>query len=331
MNDSRAELMMMDARIASPRFDTRLLDGRSPSDPRMGGSDMRHDVRLSDGMQDPRLANGLGWTQDQLMDNAAMRRKNLGDGIRDDFPRTPSPGYALKHRLLGEEERHIALRDQMRAELEAQLEHADDEERSRIAAVLTAALDPRDDLNASSIPVRSASTPPSMHFNYRLAERMVNERAAAGDPMYGNQHLLPDLAMQLRAMNLSEDDYEYQRLAALQQSAAGARLKKEMSGSDRYYSDLATSSRNQGFGGNSGSGPMGFSSGYTSPKPTRPAGDGYSVDKKDYYAWDARSQGGQGGISGGNRMFPGQSFNEFAGGDAAAAAAKRTGSPFYGR
>ncbi|KAJ3217720.1 mRNA binding protein puf3 [Dinochytrium kinnereticum] len=331
IGENRAELMMMDHRISSPRFDTRLMDGRQPSDPRINGGDLRHDGRLSETLQDPRLQNGLGWGQEQLLsgENPALRRKNLGDSIRDDFPRTPSPGFAMKHRLLGEEERHIALRDQMRAELEAQLDHADDEERSRIAAVLSAALDPRDDLSGSSVPVRSASTPPSMHFNYRLAERLVaNERAAE----FANQQMIPDLTMHLRSMNINEDDFEYNRLASLQQNASSARHKKDLSGPDRYYSDLATSGRSipPGFGGNAAS-VAGFASGYTSPKPTRPSGQipCYRVSH-DYYAWDNRSQSPQSALAGNNRLFAGQNYGDsFAAGENNASGAKRPGGAAY--
>ncbi|KAJ3098174.1 Pumilio 1 [Phlyctochytrium planicorne] len=307
-------MLMMDPRISSPRFDTRLMEGRPGSDPRINSGDLRHSETLSD----PRLPGNIGWRQDHILhpDPQSLRRKNL-EGMRDDFPRTPSPGFVMKHRLLADEERHIALRDQMRAELEAQLDQADDEERSRIAAVLSAALDPRDELSGS-VPVRSASTPPSMHFNYRLAERLVNGERNS-ENLFSNQHMLPDLSMHLRNINISEEEYEYSRLAGLQNPTA-TRVGKD---GERFYAD-GTRGNQAGYPGQ-----VGFQSGYTSPKPTRAPGDSYPLD---FYAWDRSTPPLAGSALGsGGRAYAGQNYPEgFAGGETGGTPIKRVTSPFYG-
>jgi hypothetical protein len=187
-------------RSASPRFDPRMESGLPPqqrSDPRMSGlSGASSPIPLGPA--------ATGWVQDiaspmglRAADSPAKRR-NLVDMIQEDFPRTPSPAFSGKQRL--DDDRHLRLRDQMRSDLDSDLDPlaADDHERARMAAVLNAALDHRDDLLPSSLPVRSASTPPS-YMN------LAGIRLPGGGDRLGDLAQLPqDMLSQMRGMSLTD-------------------------------------------------------------------------------------------------------------------------------
>ncbi|KAJ3178001.1 mRNA binding protein puf3 [Irineochytrium annulatum] len=216
-----------DPRMMSNVVDPRLVDSRSPGP---GGVDVA------------RASSGLGWTQSGLMEGSPSRRKLVDMMGGDDFPhRTPSPGFAMKQRLSGEDDRDLQFREQQRrAELEAQLgaDHPDEEERSRIAAVINAAMDP--DGSGVAPPVRSASTPPSMHYNYRLAaaERMANDRSPLGD--YGGGQLPPEVVLQMRGMSLTEKE-DYDAIARMASPQGNASRQKPSAAYDRYYPEQGTS------------------------------------------------------------------------------------------
>ncbi|KAJ3285843.1 mRNA binding protein puf3 [Borealophlyctis nickersoniae] len=234
-------------RKGDPRMDARMGMGQDPRmvDPRM------QDPR----MQDPRLLDpraAAAWGNGEIVSPLSIRggqvqgnggdvagspskRRNLVDLIQDDFPRTPSPMFA--QRLGGEEGAEA------REAYEALLDHPDEEERSRMAAVLSAALDGRDDLSTSP-PQRSASTPPS-HAHY-------NNMRGAVLPDYNGQ-LPPEVLLSMRNMNLSEDDYEnYPRMSQKPP-------KINTAGYDRLYPDMQQARSAGAYLGGSGSSPPGHS------------------------------------------------------------------------
>ncbi|KAJ3169681.1 Pumilio 2 [Irineochytrium annulatum] len=283
MNEAR-DLRLLSA---SPRF---------MMDPRVGGG---IEPRLADNRSpgpavDVRGASGAGWTRESLSalgghqnEASPSRPRKLVDMMAgDDFPRASSPGFPnMKQRVSGEEERHEQqLRsDQRRAELDAQLSHPDVEERTRMAAVLNAALE-GDELSGMPVPVRSASTPPSMHYNYRLAaaERIANDQSPLGD--YGGGQLPPEVVLQMRGMSLTEEDYDaIARMASPQGN--GSRQKSNY---DRYYNEYGNPRQTPApFSGQSSVSSMSSYSGYSSPKPNRPS-DPFSMSQKDLYAWEMR-------------------------------------------
>ncbi|KAJ3147291.1 mRNA binding protein puf3 [Geranomyces michiganensis] len=213
LQDPRSEQMIM-----TPNSDNR---GSNASDPRNMPSSS--DPRIID----PRAMGAPAWNSD-LSGSPSKQRRNLVDLIQEDFPRTPSPVYASRQRLGHDEsgggggagcntaggsagglgpssgsnsaaagggggEKQDVLRDQMRAEIEAQLEHSNEDERSRMAAVLSAALDTRDEM-ANAPPQRSASTPPSnAHYN-QLRQALLQN--------YGDEEIPPELLMTMRNMAL---------------------------------------------------------------------------------------------------------------------------------
>ncbi|KAJ3331588.1 mRNA binding protein puf3 [Blyttiomyces sp. JEL0837] len=272
---SQQQQRYMESRMGlDPRLDPQM-EGRGPSDhARLGGS--------SSNWNGPEMVAPLG-LRGVPMDPS--QRKKMVEMMHDDFPRTTSPGFAMKQRnqLPGEDDAGV-LRDSMRAELDYHFDHVNDEERSRMAAVLSAALDPRDELvvpgGMGGVPIRSASTPPThMHYpSYRMAERMANERAI----MEEYQNMPSDvLAAQMRAMNLSGVDDGYDGFGSGSNFAAARSAKlAAAAGYDRMYSELAGPSRlNQDAYGGS---PSNYQSVYGSPKNTRT--EGYA----DKYAWESR-------------------------------------------
>ncbi|KAJ1569158.1 Pumilio 2, partial [Nowakowskiella sp. JEL0078] len=131
-----------------------------------------------------------------LGDTQSPNRRRLVELIQDDFPRTPSPVFSLQRRF----EEGNGHGEQIRAEFEAQLDNPNEDERTRMAAVLSAALDSREDLpnaqNSTVPPQRSASTPPSYpHFS---SMRIPIGADAAG--------LTPDIILAMRNMNLQADE-----------------------------------------------------------------------------------------------------------------------------
>ncbi|KAJ3005157.1 mRNA binding protein puf3 [Thoreauomyces humboldtii] len=182
---------------ADPRSTTdRGLDSRM--DPRM--MDPRHGGASSASGADPRMAAATAWSNNnpELTGSPSKQRRNLVDLIQDDFPRTPSPVYASRQRMGlggggGEEGEKQELNDVLRDQIEAQLDYSNDDERSRMAAVLNAALDSRDEL-ANAPPQRSASTPPSnAHYN-QLRQALLQN--------YGDEDIPPELLMTMRNMSL---------------------------------------------------------------------------------------------------------------------------------
>jgi len=110
----------------------------------------------------------------RLLEQGSPKRKNLVDMIQEDFPRTPSPVYAIQQRQMAiqrqlnsgnvseeqKKELHEQLREQIKAERDAlDRQTQEEEERNHVASVVSAALD-REELSASP-PMRSASTPPT--------------------------------------------------------------------------------------------------------------------------------------------------------------------------
>ena len=89
-------------------------------------------------------------------DYDSPRRRNLVDIIQEDFPRTPSPAFSRRQ---GDEALHSSSRGEF---LNHNLEMSNMEDDPRMASVLNAALDIRDELSAP-LP-RAASTPPSRIF-----------------------------------------------------------------------------------------------------------------------------------------------------------------------
>lgn len=187
------------------RSDPRLIDPRL-GDPRM--SDPRYlDPRMADPrLTDPRMAAAAAWNVELAapmglragdLATSPSKRRNLVDLIQEDFPRTPSPVFSSRQRMglddtPEQHELNDVLREQMRAELEAQMDHSNDDERSRMAAVLSAALDTRDEL-ANLPPQRSASTPPSnVHFNQLRNALLQN---------YGEDDIPPELLLSMRNLN----------------------------------------------------------------------------------------------------------------------------------
>ncbi|KAI8916962.1 armadillo-type protein [Powellomyces hirtus] len=234
MADPRTEQMMADPRMGG---DARMNDPRIASDPRM------IDPRMNDGrMGDPRMA--AAWNS-ELAGSPSKQRRNLVELIQEDFPRTPSPVYASRQRMgLGDEpgekqELNDVLRDQMRAEIEAQLDHSNDEERSRMAAVLSAALDTRDEM-ANAPPQRSASTPPSnAHYN-QLRQALLQN--------YGDEDIPPELLMTMRNMSLGaggggephqhpQQQHQHQQRHQAQ-PRMGPKPPKISTGLDRLYNDM---------------------------------------------------------------------------------------------
>ncbi|TPX66821.1 hypothetical protein SpCBS45565_g04235 [Spizellomyces sp. 'palustris'] len=223
-----------DARLSDPRLaDPRMADPRMV-DPRMGDPRLL-DPRFGDPrLGDPRVSPASAWSNGDLPSPMSMRgvdlasspskRRNLVDLIQEDFPRTPSPVFATRQRMGLDEsgEKHElndVLRDQMRAELEAQLDHSNDDERSRMAAVLSAAMDTRDEL-ATAPPQRSASTPPSnVHYN-QLRNAMLQNY---------EDEIPPELLLSMRNVNLGESS----------QQRVGNKPPKIATGFDRLYSDMS--------------------------------------------------------------------------------------------
>ncbi|KAI8800466.1 armadillo-type protein [Cladochytrium replicatum] len=197
---------------------------------------------------DPRL--GMAWNdgsapmgQQPLPDQSPSRRR-LIDLIQNDFPRTPSPVYSMQRRF-GEEgtgtsqvhadvdpQMQEALLDQVRAEfIGAQ---ANDEERARMAGILNAALESRDEFaaamaaaNSGTPPTRSASTPPSHpHFS------SLRTPLGGFGTSYEARSMSPDVLMAMKNMSLTaEDDH-----AALLRLAARQKLPPGQL--ERLYSDL---------------------------------------------------------------------------------------------
>ncbi|KAJ1558499.1 mRNA binding protein puf3, partial [Nowakowskiella sp. JEL0078] len=148
-----------------------------------------------------------------LGDTQSPNRRRLVELIQDDFPRTQSPAFSLQRRF----EEGNGHGEQIRAEFEAQLDNPNEDERNRMAAVLSAALDSREDLpsaqNSTVPPQRSASTPPSYpHFS--------SMRIPIGTDTAG---LTPDIILAMRNMNLQADeDLEaIARLAKQQKLSSG--------------------------------------------------------------------------------------------------------------
>ncbi|KAJ3113605.1 Pumilio 2, partial [Nowakowskiella sp. JEL0407] len=163
---------------------------------------------------------------------AESQRRRLVELIQDDFPRTPSPVFSLQRRSddLQKSQDSSSHHQQMRAELEAQLDNPNEDERNRMAAVLSAALDSKEDLpsaamgnngagstnGTTSLQQRPASTPPSYpHFS--------SNRQLLGD--YG--HLPPDFLQALQNVNLQSDE-EFDALAqiAKQQKLSSTQLEQ---------------------------------------------------------------------------------------------------------
>ncbi|KAJ3126390.1 mRNA binding protein puf3 [Nowakowskiella sp. JEL0407] len=135
--------------------------------------------------QSPQFVPSMGDTQ-------SPSRRRIVDLTQDSFQlsRTPSPVY---HQYSNEQ--------QLRAELESQSDETNEEERNRISAVLSAALDSRDDginLTNSGPLQRSASTPPS----YPHYSSMRTPIGGISD--YGQ--LPPDFLLALRKMNLQSEE-----------------------------------------------------------------------------------------------------------------------------
>ncbi|KAJ3037543.1 mRNA binding protein puf3 [Rhizophlyctis rosea] len=204
MADPRMMHAMQDPRLHDPRLESRMQDSRM-ADPRLN---------------DPRMSTSApnGWANGEMVAPLSMRggtpgavdiagspskRRNLVDLIQDDFPRTPSPVFAARRAMEEGGDKHD-LHDHVHPDLD-HLDHANDEERSRMAAVLSAALDGRDDMSGPP-PQRSASTPPS-HAHYNNS----GMRAPPVVPDFNGQ-IPPEVLLSMRNMNIAElqdqDDYD---------------------------------------------------------------------------------------------------------------------------
>ncbi|KAI9101773.1 armadillo-type protein [Phlyctochytrium arcticum] len=226
--------------------DARPTGGDNRADGRVGAARSIEKGMHNSPLNDTRGSSGQHWAPELVaplsmrpgdMSGSPSKHRGLMDIIQDDYPRTPSPGFAGRQRMNMDEssEKHDVLREQMRAELEAQLDHSNDEERSRMAAVLSAAMDSRDEL-VNAPPQRSASTPPSnVHYN-QLRNAMLQNF---------EEEISPELLMSMRNMNLGAD-LQSQQLRA----GGSSRLKISTGNFDpRLYADLAPRSASAYLGG----------------------------------------------------------------------------------
>ncbi|KAJ3402223.1 hypothetical protein HDV05_008661, partial [Chytridiales sp. JEL 0842] len=276
-------------RSSSPRFDPRMEAPRGIADPRTSGFGGN-----TTPISTPRDPSATGWASPAPTDLQAPlgvrvganvvgldqqqqplgpgKRRNLIDITENQYARTPSPSFGKMHTHTMDDNRHILIREQMRADLESPNDlgpNADE----RMAAVLSAALDHRDDLlTGVGVPVRSASTPPGTFGNVpggiRLAER-------GEEYLNGRMQQQQDLVSHMRGISLTDDDYD--RYGAT--SHSGLRNPSKLN--PALYQDTP--------GPRVGSpGPMlgGFNSKNTKSDPYLNA----SVNNQDAYGWELRQQ-----------------------------------------
>ncbi|KAJ3134323.1 mRNA binding protein puf3 [Geranomyces variabilis] len=214
LQDPRSEQMPMTP-TSDPRSDPRMIDPRL-GDPRVGAAAWNSDLSGSPSKQRRNLVDLIQEDFPRTPSPVYASRQRLGheDGAGSSSsggggasggnggggggagPGTGSNSAAsgpMSASVGGGGDKQDALRDQMRAEIEAQLEHSNEDERSRMAAVLSAALDTRDEM-ANAPPQRSASTPPSnAHYN-QLRQALLQN--------YGDEEIPPELLMTMRNMAL---------------------------------------------------------------------------------------------------------------------------------
>ncbi|KAI8819625.1 armadillo-type protein [Fimicolochytrium jonesii] len=260
MDDDFMNSHHLDQSLEPDGLSTRDVGDYASRDPRLPPDSRAIDPRLGD----PRMAAAAAWTGD-LASSPSKQRRNLVDLIQEDFPRTPSPAFNSRQRMGMEEGEkqglNDVLREQMRAEIEAQLEHTNDEERSRMAAVLSAALDTRDEL-VNMPPQRSASTPPSnAHYNQLRSALLHN---------YSDDDIPPELLMTMRNMALGGQEPPSPQGLPPQR---GAKPLKISTGLDRLYGDMvAPRSAGAYLGGGSMPLPNSLLGGYAGPASARPGG-----------------------------------------------------------